>query len=169
MIRTGTSADFGSMEGLWDGFDQSHVARSSYLFRRPSREEKLFRHKKYSEGPAAFFLLYFDDAGDPSVPVGFIAGQFRATPDVTLLRAHSLLELHAIFVRPESRGSEAADALLGAAVREAEARSVDDVVCHIWAFNETAEALVLRAGFTRSSSKYSLHAGHDAETGVSPR
>lgn len=155
MIRPYIDSDKPALLNLWEEFDREHIRRSERIFRLPDAGERDRRHEKYAHGTDPL-LLVCEDNGELS---GFLAGQFRRTPDVALLRERTILELHAIYVEPRERDGDRSEALVRAALNAGKARCADEAVCHIWAFNTRAEALVERMGFSVMSRKYGIPLG----------
>lgn len=152
MIRSYRADDLAFVLDLWAEFDRFHVASDPSRFRIPGDDERLTRHLHYTADAESFLLVA--DAG--SALSGFIAGTFRKTPAVALLRDASIQELHAIFVLPDTRTESVGSELVRAALALGRTRRALEAVCHIWSFNDPAAAMVRKLGFYRQSSKYAF-------------
>jgi GNAT superfamily N-acetyltransferase len=151
MIRPCCPADEASLLLLWEVFDDLHFDHSPYYFRKPSREERVRRHRKYRR-ENGLYLIYEHEG----TPAGFVCGEWRQTPDVALLAERTVLELHAICVEDRFRDKGWGKALIEAAVRQAREKQINDVEAHIWDFNSSVINMMQNLGFRSLSGKYGL-------------
>ncbi|MBN2738591.1 MAG: GNAT family N-acetyltransferase [Spirochaetales bacterium] len=153
MIRKYIEGDLDQCMELWRDFDRVHLEASSYFFRQPSEEEMFARHNKYAASKDS--LIVVSDEGH--LLSGFIAGVFRMTPQVNLLRDRKILDIHALSVLPGYQDRKTALGLFDFIFNLAKKEGVLDVEGSIWAFNEKAMSFVEKIGFKVQSRKYGYH------------
>jgi len=152
MIRHCIDSDRDSLIALWEEFDDHHVVLSDYYFRKPERDESLARHNRYATQDGALYMVS-EKKGEIQ---GFICGQYRKTPLVSLLKERTILELHGICVSRMHRQRGLAGQLIGAVVDLAKRKKINDIEVLIWDFNDSIQHVIRSAGFRLISGKYGL-------------
>lgn len=152
VVRPYREEDRGEILELWKDFDQDHYIQNSRIFKKPSMEEMVERHRRYSSG-SPYYLLTVQE-GESCL--GFICGIIRDTPTVALLKTRRIMEIHGLCVGRAHRNGKTAGDLLQGAIDLGTSNSVSHLEGSIWYFNGLVEKLVQRFGFRLQSSKYSL-------------
>jgi len=152
MIRSYKESDRISVIALWEEFDDHHVAMSDYYFRKPEKNELIARHNRYANQNGMLYMVSEEKGGIE----GFICGQYRKTPSVSLLKERTILELHGICVGQKYRHRGLAGQLIGAVVDLAKREQIKDIEVMIWDFNDPIQNIIRSAGFRLISGKYGL-------------
>ncbi|MFZ4812719.1 MAG: GNAT family N-acetyltransferase [Ilumatobacteraceae bacterium] len=151
-IRPATAADARSIAML-NGFVQAlHVEQRPDRFRPPDVDALSPVVERWLGSPNRRIWLAEDING---TSVGYVMGVRIDRPPNPLVAGAVLVELDQVVVDPTARGQGIATALCGAVLEWAAALGADRVELSTWAFNESAQSLFAKLGFTPDYLRFS--------------